>query len=113
MRQICRKVLRQLISDQKIDNIKITPKNLEDYLGPVKLNQQHKTAKKNIGKVTGLAYNSVGGDLLDIEVVSTPGSGKLVYTGKIGSVMQESVKAALTVVKSISEKLKIWPAQKI
>ena len=82
---------------------------VQDYLGPVKFDNADIESEPQIGLVNGLAYTSVGGELLHIEVLATRGSGKIEITGKLGDVMQESAKAAFSYVKSISERLGISP----
>lgn len=111
--KICRKVVKELLlskSKQKASKkINVTSKNLEQYLG-VKRYDFGVAAKENqVGQVTGLAWTSVGGELLTIEAVILPGKGKTITTGKLGDVMQESVTAAMSVVRSRSEGLGIAP----
>jgi ATP-dependent Lon protease len=103
--KICRKVVKELLlakdkSKAAAKKIVVTSKNLEKYLG-VKRYDFGVAAKENqIGQVTGLAWTSVGGELLTIETVVLPGKGKTITTGKLGDVMQESVQAAMSVVRS-------------
>ena len=78
----------------------VTPENLDDYLGVKKFRHGRAEEKDQIGQVTGLAWTSVGGEILTIEAAIVPGKGKLSYTGQLGDVMQESIKAAMTVVRS-------------
>ncbi|MEY8703260.1 endopeptidase La [Francisella philomiragia] len=87
---------------QKIDGV-ITQKNLEDYLGVHQFDYGIKNAKPKVGQVTGLAWTSVGGELLTIEALAMPGKGKVKYTGSLGDVMKESIDAAFSVVRSISK----------
>eukprot|EP00095_Tigriopus_kingsejongensis_P006534 maker-scaffold937_size78798-snap-gene-0.1 protein:Tk06534 transcript:maker-scaffold937_size78798-snap-gene-0.1-mRNA-1 annotation:"dna-binding protein" len=103
--KICRKAARELQTDKLKKTINITPKKLQDYLGPIKY--RHGKAEENdqIGQVTGLAWTEVGGELLTIEAVVVKGTGKQQFTGKLGEVMQESIKAAMTVVRSRALKL--------
>ena len=89
--------------------IVISPDRLEDYAGVRKFTYGLKEAEDRIGQVTGLAWTSVGGELLTIEAVSVPGKGKQIRTGKLGDVMQESIQAALTVVRSRAVGLGIDP----
>lgn len=107
--KICRKVVKQLALNSKLKKVKITHKNLKEFLG-VKRFDYGKTDNENrVGQVIGLAWTEVGGDLLTIESLSVPGKGKLTYTGSLGDVMQESIQTALTVVRSRAEKLGINP----
>jgi ATP-dependent Lon protease len=101
--KICRKVVKELVArgkSKKPTVIEVSAKNLEDYLG-VKQFDIGLAAKQNqVGQVTGLAWTQVGGDLLTIEGVAMPGKGKTITTGKLGDVMQESIQAAMSVVRS-------------
>ncbi len=100
--KIFRKVVKALLLDASIKNAEITSGNLEEYLG-VKRYRSNEVEKENkIGQVTGLAWTEVGGELLGIETVVMPGKGKHVYTGKLGEIMQESIQAAISVVRSRS-----------
>jgi ATP-dependent Lon protease len=85
--------------------VQVTPKNLEKYLGVQRFDFGRAEAEHEIGLVTGLAWTEVGGDLLQIEASLLPGKGQLILTGQLGDVMQESVKAAYSVVRSRSERL--------
>ncbi len=105
--KICRKTVKTLLIEKKIKNINITSDNLKDYLGAQRVDYGRADTQNRIGQVTGLAWTEVGGDLLTIETASMPGKGKLTYTGSLGEVMQESIQAALTVVRSRAEKLGI------
>jgi ATP-dependent Lon protease len=87
----------------------VTAENLEKYCGVYKFNYGKAEEKDQVGQVTGLAWTSVGGELLTIEAVTTPGKGHYTMTGSLGDVMQESIKAALTVVRSRSRLLGISP----
>ena len=84
----------------------ITKKNLEKYLGVKKYEFESALKTAKVGLVRGLAWTRVGGDLLTIEALLFPGKGKMVYTGSLGDVMQESIQAALTVVKSLGNNIK-------
>lgn len=111
--KICRKAVKeQLLAKGKTKTVKkinVTSKNLEQYLG-VKRYDFGVAAKDNqVGQVTGLAWTSVGGELLTIEAVTLLGKGKTITTGKLGDVMQESVAAAMSVVRSRAEGLGISP----
>ncbi len=99
--KICRKTVRQLIENEAVA-VKITEKNLEEYLGKA-LHKDEKLRKKNeVGLVRGLAWTSVGGTTLDIEVAVMDGDGKVELTGKLGEVMKESASAAMTYVRSVA-----------
>ncbi|MBO5484390.1 MAG: endopeptidase La [Lachnospiraceae bacterium] len=96
---LCRKGAKA-VAEEKGTKIRISDRNLEEYLGKPLYQQSMANEKPEIGVVRGLAWTSVGGDTLEIEVSILPGSGKLELTGKLGEVMQESAKIALTLVKS-------------
>jgi len=98
--KICRKVTKQLVTDGELSQIKISSDSLGDYLGVRKFNFGSAEEEDRVGQVTGLAWTSVGGELLSIESALMPGKGKQTYTGKLGDVMQESIQAAVTVVRS-------------
>jgi ATP-dependent Lon protease len=105
--KICRKAVKVLLVNKKSKSINITSRNISDYLG-IKVFDIGLAAKKNqVGQVTGLAWTQVGGELLTIESVVLPGKGKTILTGKLGDVMQESIHAAMSVVRSRAEKLGI------
>lgn len=111
---ICRKVVKELLTKKQSDNdketrINITQRNIEKYLGVKHF--RYGLAEENdlVGQVTGLAWTSVGGELLTIEASKMPGKGKAIYTGQLGDVMQESIQAAMTVVRSRADKLGIDP----
>jgi ATP-dependent Lon protease len=112
--KICRKVVKELALSgpakaQKKGKapgaVTVTSKNLDKYLGVQRFDFGRAEAEHEVGLVTGLAWTEVGGDLLQIEASVMPGKGNLILTGQLGEVMQESVKAALTVVRSRSERL--------
>ncbi len=98
--KICRKVVKQLMLDKTIKNIKVNVGNLSKYLGVEKFDYGIAGEKDQVGQVTGLAWTQVGGELLTIEAVATSGKGKATSTGHLGKVMQESITAAMTVVRS-------------
>jgi len=107
---IGRKVATQVVSNKmpKGKKFNITEKKVEEHLGPVKFRHVDITKEKpKVGVVNGLAYTSVGGDLLKIEAVTTPGKGNIKFTGKLGDVMKESVQVAHSFVKSNYKKLKV------
>lgn len=104
--KLCRKVVKE-ISLKKAKQRKVTVKNLDQYLGVRRYRYGLAETDNEIGQVTGLAWTEVGGELLQIEAVALPGKGKLSHTGQLGSVMQESVQAALSVVRSRADSLGI------
>ncbi len=106
--KICRKAVKQLVTEKKGDEakkIQVTPKNLDKYLGVRRYSFGMAEKQNQVGQVTGLAWTEVGGELLTIEAVAMPGKGKTITTGKLGDVMQESIQAALSVVRARSRKL--------
>ena len=106
--KICRKVIKSLtLGNSKSKNFKITPLNLSNYLGVKQFNFGSVEKKDMIGQVNGLAWTSTGGELLRIECALMSGKGKITQTGKLGDVMQESIKAAITVVRTRSSSLGI------
>ena len=98
--KICRKVAKELLLDDKRTSINITPKNIGRFLGVQRFRYGKAEEKNQVGQVTGLAWTEVGGELLTIESVILSGKGKQIYTGKLGDVMQESIQAAMSVVRS-------------
>jgi ATP-dependent Lon protease len=100
--KICRKVVKDVLLDKKSTGkvIKVTPKTLEKYLGVKRFRYGVAEDNDQIGQVNGLAWTEVGGELLTIESAVMPGKGKLSYTGQLGDVMQESIQAAMTVIRS-------------
>jgi len=107
--KICRKVVKELVLDHKGRKIAVTPKNLEKYLGVKRFRYGRAEENDQVGQVTGLAWTEVGGELLTIESAIVPGKGKMIHTGQLGDVMQESIHAAMTVVRSRSASLGIDP----
>ncbi|XZG69510.1 endopeptidase La [Chitinibacteraceae bacterium HSL-7] len=108
--KICRKVVKNLTLKPSDKKVTITPKTLEKYLGVHRYDFGVAEQQNQIGQVTGLAWTEVGGELLTIEAVKLPGKGKMVQTGQLGEVMQESIQAALSVVRSRAESLGVDPA---
>ncbi|QJR82064.1 endopeptidase La [Alteromonas pelagimontana] len=105
--KVCRKAVKDILLSKSKEKVVVTQENLKEYLG-VQRHDYGKADKENqIGQVTGLAWTQVGGDLLTIETTAVPGKGKMTTTGSLGDVMQESIKAAMTVVRSRAEKLRI------
>ena len=107
--KICRKVVKKNADLDKPKKISIKPNTLEDYCGVRKYEFGEAEENDRIGQVTGLAWTQVGGELLTIEASSFVGKGKIIKTGSLGDVMQESIQAALSVVRSRSESLGIDP----
>jgi len=117
--KICRKVVKQLTleadkrkekkKEAKRGKVAVTSRNLETYLGVRKFSYGRKELQNEVGLVTGLAWTQVGGDLLSIEATVVPGKGKLIHTGQLGDVMQESIHAALSVVRARAERFGIDP----
>lgn len=105
--KICRKVVKEHLLEKSEAGVTVTTDNAEHYLGVRKFTYGLAEEQDQIGQVTGLAWTSVGGELLTIESVSTPGKGRVTSTGSLGGVMQESIQAAWTVVKSRSRSLGI------
>lgn len=105
--KICRKAVKALLLKKQKTKISVTSRNLEKYLGVRRFSFGIAEQNNQVGQVTGLAWTEVGGELLTIEAVSLPGRGKMTTTGKLGEVMQESIQAALSVVRSRARKLGI------
>lgn len=105
--KICRKVVKELLLLKSVQHADVTGEALEHYLGVRRFRFGLAEAHDQVGQVTGLAWTEVGGELLTIESVSVPGKGKVTTTGKLGEVMQESIQAAMTVVRSRSQALGI------
>ncbi|WP_028128635.1 endopeptidase La [Selenomonas sp. AE3005] len=104
--QVCRKAARKIVEGEETP-IKITRKNLIDFLGKTKYHDTKAAKKPQVGVVTGMAWTEVGGTILPTEVTVLKGKGKLILTGQVGDVMQESAKAGLTYIRSRSDKLKL------
>ncbi len=107
---ICRKVVKQVLLKPVDRALAITPRGLEKLLGVKRFRFGLAEEEDRVGQVTGLAWTEVGGDLLTIEAAIVPGKGRETYTGQLGEVMQESIKAAMTVVRSRARSLGIDPA---
>ena len=108
--KICRKVVKSLLMNRREGPAKlahIQPRSLEKYLGVHKHRYGVTEEENRIGQVNGLAWTEVGGELLTVEAATMPGKGKLTHTGQLGDVMQESVRAAMTVVRSRTDMLGI------
>lgn len=112
---LCRKVARKVVTEATSDNnsdiseitYKISPPDLEEYLGKKKFRYDTISSKAQVGVATGMAWTQVGGDTLSIETSCVNGTGKLQLTGNLGDVMQESAKAAVTYIRSISKDIDI------
>ncbi|HXE91192.1 MAG TPA: endopeptidase La [Terriglobales bacterium] len=102
---ICRKVARRVVKGGESFSITITPENVHDFLGVLKFRDMGAHEKSEVGLVTGLAWTEVGGSILSTEVTIVDGKGKLLLTGKLGDVMQESAQAALSYVRSRAARL--------
>ncbi|HVL55894.1 MAG TPA: endopeptidase La, partial [Burkholderiaceae bacterium] len=103
--KICRKVVKTLLLKRAEKKVVVTPKNLDKFLGVRRFTFGVAEKQNQVGQVTGLAWTEVGGELLTIEAVAVPGKGKTTFTGKLGDVMQESIKAAMTVVRRRAARL--------
>jgi ATP-dependent Lon protease len=114
--KICRKAVRELLTGKgkgkdkdkakgKTATVQVTSKSLEKYLGVQRFRFGKAEEENRVGQVTGLAWTEVGGELLTIEAATVPGKGKLQHTGQLGEVMQESIQAAMTVVRSRAQNL--------
>lgn len=103
---LCRKAGKEIVCND-VEKVKITPQNLYKFLGAQKFLDSLAEKRDEIGVATGLAWTSVGGDILPIEVALMPGKGSLILTGKLGDVMKESAQAAFSYVRSRSKKLGI------
>lgn len=107
--EICRKTARRILQDKE-KHVTVTPDNLEAFLGKAKYSYQKVNEKDEIGIVRGLAWTSVGGDTLQIEVNVMPGKGEFVLTGQLGDVMKESAQAGISYIRSVAGQYQIEPA---
>jgi len=107
--KIARKTVKS-ISEETCKSVSITSKNLEEYLGVPQFSIDEAKEKDMVGVVTGLAWTEVGGEILSIEAVMYPGKGNITFTGKLGDVMQESIKAAISFIRSKSSEFNIDPS---
>ena len=107
--KVCRKVVKRQVSSDSTGRVRIGPRSLEKYLGVKRYRHGRSERKDRVGHVTGLAWTEVGGDLLTIEAAVMSGKGKPTYTGQLGDVMQESIQAAITVVRTRAQALGISP----
>ena len=106
--EICRKAARELLKEDK-SCIRVNDRNLEKYLGKPRFHSLKANQTDEIGIVRGLAWTSVGGDTLQIEVNMMPGKGELELTGQLGDVMKESAMTGLSYIRSVSERYQIDP----
>ena len=105
--KLCRKAVKNILLDKETKTVTINQDNLEEFLGVQRYDYGKAEDGDRIGQVTGLAWTEVGGDLLTIECAAVPGKGKLSYTGSLGDVMQESIQAAMTVVRNRADTFRI------
>ena len=106
---VCRKCAKKYVENDNISEIVVTKDDLKEYLGKVKYRHQMAETKPQVGIVTGLAWTSVGGETLTVEVNTLKGKGNISLTGKLGDVMKESAKAGITYIRSIADKFDIDP----
>jgi ATP-dependent Lon protease len=107
--KICRKVVKEILLKPSTKKVIVSSRNVEKYLGVQRFRYGRAEEQDRVGQVTGLAWTEVGGDLLTIEAASMMGKGKLTYTGQLGDVMQESIQAAMSVVRGRTAQLHIDP----
>ncbi len=105
---VCRKVAKRIV-EEDIKSVKLTPKNIEKYLGKPLYRYELINQRDEVGIVRGLAWTSVGGVTLSVEVTLMKGTGKLVLTGQLGDVMKESAQAGISYIRSVAEKYNIDP----
>ena len=105
---VCRKAAMKVVSDG-VQSLRVTDKELEEYLGVPKYHPERQALEERTGVVNGLAWTSVGGELLEVEVNVVPGSGKVELTGNLGDVMKESAHAALSFIRSQADRLNLPP----
>lgn len=103
---LCRKAARKVVSDDTA-KVRVTPQNLSDYLGPQRYRHGQAVEESQVGVATGLAWTEHGGELLPVEVATMPGKGSLIITGRLGDVMQESARAALSYARARADLLNI------
>lgn len=108
--KVCRKIVKDNSLGKDVDEVKLTKELLEKYSGVRKYDYGKAEEENQIGQVNGLAWTSVGGELLTIEAIAVEGKGKIIKTGSLGDVMQESIQAALTVVRSRAGSLGLEPS---
>jgi len=108
--KVCRKIVKDNSMGKEVDEVKLSSELLEKYSGIRKYDYGKAEEENQVGQVNGLAWTSVGGELLTIEAIAVEGKGKIIKTGSLGDVMQESIQAALTVVRSRAESLGLAPS---
>ena len=105
---VCRKVAKQIVTDEDFESRTIRPEDLEELLGPRKYTRDNTSKEDLVGLVNGLAWTSVGGELLPIEVAVMEGTGKIQLTGSLGDVMKESANAAITCIRNHKQAIFRW-----
>ena len=106
--EICRKTARKILEDKE-ETVSVNVDNLESFLGRARYTYQRKNKTDEVGIVRGLAWTSVGGDTLQIEVNLMPGKGEFLLTGQLGDVMKESAQAGISYIRSVAEEYGIKP----
>ncbi len=106
---ICRKIARQVVRAGGQVEVRVAPETITEYLGKIRFRARRKNERSEVGVATGLAWTEVGGELLETEVGLMPGKGKLILTGKLGEVMQESARAAVSYLRSRADLLGVDP----
>jgi ATP-dependent Lon protease len=106
---ICRKIARRVVKEGDALALKVTPEMISEFLGKPKFRPRRKNQESEVGVATGLAWTEVGGELLETEIGLMPGKGKLILTGKLGEVMQESARAAVTYTRSRADLFGVDP----
>lgn len=106
---VCRKTAKKIVSEEDFEKFTVKPENLEELLGPQKFKNDPTSKTDEVGLVNGLAWTSVGGELLPIEVAVMEGTGKIELTGSLGDVMKESARTAITCIRTRARKLGISP----
>ncbi|MBO5131049.1 MAG: endopeptidase La, partial [Romboutsia sp.] len=107
--KICRKVAKKYVDNPSLEEVIVTKEDLDDYLGKNKYRHQLAGTKPEVGIVTGLAWTSVGGETLTVEVNVLKGKGQIVLTGKLGDVMKESARTGISYIRSIADRFDIDP----
>jgi ATP-dependent Lon protease len=106
---ICRKIARRVVKEGSGLTLVVTPDQISEFLGKAKFRPRRKNEESEVGVATGLAWTEVGGELLETEIGLMPGKGKLILTGKLGEVMQESARAAVTYTRSRADLFGVEP----
>ena len=107
--KLMRKSIQLLLKDKKLKSVTVDQKNITTWLGQSKFKLPDRSNLRDVGRVTGLAWTEVGGDVLDVEVITLKGKGGLTLTGQLGEVMQESAQAAMTYIRSRAKDLGLKP----